>query len=398
MQIGLYWYAKTPKGWRYFKALFHNVHGVVEARHGWVKDKGQIVEYPQGRYVLRSQRDGKRHFDPVDTCNPREAVRALNTARNAAPRGRNPKVFVKTAVAEYIENLKAKGFSEASQNARVTLAEFLQVRSVRGVQAVRAINEKMVLDWFAVMESKGLSPRTRWNRYMRLRGWLKWCGVPRGFLPPAPRYEKDKVPNTYEPGQIAAIHKAADERMRVIVDLGLMLGLRMGEIAHAEWSDVNWRDRTFTVQGKPHWKWTVKTHEKREIPMSAKLVEDLTAWRERMGPHHRLIVGTQQGKPDTHLMHKFAVIAERAGLNGNGYTLHRLRRTAITTWLQSGIDLRTVQAWAGHNRLSSTERYLRPARTERYRSAIDAIQWDESATDGPRIARKPGQALAARVG
>jgi hypothetical protein len=43
------------------------------------------------------------------------------------------------------------------------------------------------------------------------------------------------------------------------------------------------------------------------------------------------------------------------------FTLHKFRRSYITTLLRNGIDLRTVQAYAGHKDIASTMRYLRPA-------------------------------------
>jgi hypothetical protein len=53
-KISLCWYTKTPQEWRYFPAMFEMHHGSMQVRHGWVKDKGKLVEYPQGRYVLRT--------------------------------------------------------------------------------------------------------------------------------------------------------------------------------------------------------------------------------------------------------------------------------------------------------------------------------------------------------
>jgi integrase len=58
-----------------------------------------------------------------------------------------------------------------------------------------------------------------------------------------------------------------------------------------------------------------------------------------------------------------------------GYTLHRFRRTYITTLLRSGIDLRTVQAYAGHKDLASTMRYLRPATGKEAKAKLNAVKW-----------------------
>ncbi len=57
------------------------------------------------------------------------------------------------------------------------------------------------------------------------------------------------------------------------------------------------------------------------------------------------------------------------------YTLHRFRRTYITTLLRNGVDLRTVQAYAGHKDIASMMRYLRPASAKEAQAKLNAIEW-----------------------
>jgi integrase len=38
--------------------------------------------------------------------------------------------------------------------------------------------------------------------------------------------------------------------------------------------------------------------------------------------------------------------------------LHRLRKTAATSWLRAGFDLPTIQRWLGHKSLAITQIYL----------------------------------------
>jgi|SRR5690242_6513872 len=55
-------------------------------------------------------------------------------------------------------------------------------------------------------------------------------------------------------------------------------------------------------------------------------------------------------------------VADLAGLNKEEWHLHRFRDTAATRWLRAGIDVRTVQAWLGHESLATTQKYLEPSR------------------------------------
>jgi integrase/recombinase XerD len=94
----------------------------------------------------------------------------------------------------------------------------------------------------------------------------------------------------------------------------------------------------------------------------------------------------EDGKPEGHFLRKFKAVAKRAGLNcgrckttirdekydnrteitvicetrpvcGKHY-LHRLRKTAATRWLRSGIDIMRIKTWLGHKNLNVTQIYL----------------------------------------
>jgi integrase len=171
--------------------------------------------------------------------------------------------------------------------------------------------------------------------------------------------------------------------------MALKLGLREQELMFAEWTDVNWQDSTFRVQGKQHWEFKVKDSEQREVPIPADLLERLREWR-RTRPKSKLIVGTASDKPNGHFLRALKRLAKREGLNcgscggcrGTGdcqqWTLHKLRRTYATTLLRNGVDVRTVQAYAGHADMETTLRYLRPASAAEAQERINAIQWGEA--------------------
>lgn len=112
------------------------------------------------------------------------------------------------------------------------------------------------------------------------------------ILPPVPKYEV-KLPTTYDRDQISTLLANADAKKRVMIFLGLKLGLRDQELQHAEFGDVHWMDRTFRVQGKPKWGFRPKTWEQREIPIPDDLLIELKIWKndrssgERGGEHNR---------------------------------------------------------------------------------------------------------------
>lgn len=55
------------------------------------------------------------------------------------------------------------------------------------------------------------------------------------------------------------------------------------------------------------------------------------------------------------------------------FTLHKFRRTYITALLRNGIDLRTVQVYAGHKDIASTMRYQRPASAKEAQAKLNSV-------------------------
>jgi integrase len=273
---------------------------------------------------------------------------------------------------------------EAAAQARLTLDEFTPLANATYVRG--AATRETVLRYHTAMRKRELSERTIANRHDRLRSFFRWCGIDTKFMPPAPRYEKT-LPTIYTSAQTAAILEAADEYMRLAILLGLKLGLRELEIAHAEWSDVNWEKSVFRVSGKPHWEFKVKDAEERDVPIPKDVMAALREWQSKY-PKSRLIVGTKGGKPNFHLLRTLKRLVRRNELNCGQcggcksesqecekWTLHHLRRTYCTTLLRNGVDASTVQRWAGHADLQTTMRYLRPSEAQESQDKINAVKW-----------------------
>jgi integrase len=128
-----------------------------------------------------------------------------------------------------------------------------------------------------------------------------------------------------------------------------------------------------------------KKWEQRDIPLTVDVAEAVKEWREKH-EGKTLILATRNRRPDTKLLLKLKARTRQAGLNCGEcascrerkeceeFTLHRFRRTYITTILRN-IDLRTAQAYAGHKDIKSTMRYLRPASGADAQAKLNAVKW-----------------------
>jgi integrase len=373
-------------------------HGVREPKHGWVTINGEQREFPQGRYYLRSYRDGKKVYTPVASLHPRDAANTLALAQmaaRAASKVRNPLTYIKNAVEAYTKDLKQRQKFEALEQARVVLDEFVtEVCDKHHITTVKGVTRQAVLDFHTVLRERGLEDRTIANKDARLRSWLRFCKVDTKLLltkDDKPTYEKSD-PTMYTPGELRGIFVEADKSdpcMGVALRMCTMLGLREQELMYAEWSDIDWHHSTFRVQGKPRFDFKVKDKAQRLLPVNAELLARLKSWRETR-KKSTLIVGNDEDQPEGHMLRKLKQLAKRAGLNCGKcdgcarkvkpeceqWFLHKFRATFLTRMLRQA-DARTAQYLAGHEKLETTLLYLSKATGEEMQNHANAIRWTE---------------------
>ena len=401
-KVVLCWNAKTPRGWRRFPARFETRGKRQVLLHGSVVDGGEVVQYGTGRYELRSYRDNKMVYTQLpegDQSNPEVAMIEWHAAQRRArgnTRKADPYHFIKSAVDLYVRDLQQQRKNEMAEKASHVLEEFrlscsVDDKRLKGTGHTKAVTRAHVLRFQRFLRERGNSERTIADKHQRVKAWLRKCEVDTSWFPSAPKFEKT-LPTIYDDGQIKAIRGAADDHMRMAIDLCWQLGLREREATHAEWADIDWAKNIYLVQGKvrTHYKFSIKDSEQREIPIPAQLIERLKV-RHKRRPKTKLIVGNDDDKPEGHLLRKLKALARNSGLNCGRcegcsrkgalaeceeWSLHRFRRTFCTMLLRNGVDLTTAQQVMGHKDLASTMRYLRPAEAAHIQSKVTEIFGD----------------------
>lgn len=376
-KVKLLWYCRTDNGWRYL-----------------ADNPATRTQYPQGRLMLRERVNGQRIYTPVqDAANPTKEVQAAK-ARAMRPKasqtaGDNPD-SLSAAIVAYIANRKAHNRLEAAENARVVLNEFRQLLPT--VKTVRGISTEHLTQFCAALREKGLSDHTVSNKYNRLRSFLKFAGHDvKLSKDDRPKYETT-VPTIYTEAEEDALLKHSDEYMRVAITMGTQLGLREQELMHAEWSDIKREGKgtIFLVQSKPAYGFNVKDKEQREVTIPSELLTMLDKWQRKRKQKVGLILGIGAGhaRPNGHLLRWLQRVAKRA--NVTDATLHKMRRTYVTTLLRDGYDLATVQAFAGHSNLASTMRYLKPAGASEMQTRINST-FSKKKKEKPTIKKTVGR-------
>lgn len=283
--------------------------------------------------------------------------------------------------------------------------EFVNLVALRGKNTSAELDEDDVIAFDRHLEAKGNSKTTRASRYGYIRCFLRHCGLnpsrtddkddTSGVVTAAAHKKLKAKPKlaveTYTETDLQKLYAVSSERHRLIWKAFRMLGLRDEELAYSLWSNINWENRLWLVRFKSagtfpwnsNLEWKSKDSEERDIPIPEVLYEELRVWREK-SPKAHLVFPTSGGQADIKLLKALKSDWRKAGLNCGHCggclkpknecckaKLKTFRSTYLSTMLRH-VDLRSVQALAGHSDIATTQRYLSPASQAVLQNAANA--------------------------
>ena len=289
----------------------------------------------------------------------------------AEPVARKPTRALQAVARKYLTEIKATRKAKTYQAYSVALKYFIEV--VGEHKPVVEITRGDMLDYRVYLrEEKKHEPRSEWNKFSNIMGFLKIQGVRTAVTKHDwPKYVEQE-PEIYERQQLDAFFLACDENERLTYEFFLQTGMREQEVVHATDHCVDIENSTVAVRHNPEYSWSPKMYKERTIPVPEALMEKLQRTLAERKPGE-LLFPTREGLPQRHFLEMAKGISRRAGLNANEVWLHKFRATFATRALWAGVDLCTVQSWMGHTDLASTMRYLKPQRGKQVRDKVEAI-------------------------
>ncbi|MBQ9298338.1 MAG: tyrosine recombinase XerC [Clostridia bacterium] len=147
------------------------------------------------------------------------------------------------------------------------------------------------------------------------------------------------------------------ERDYAIITIFLNCGIRLSELVGINIKDISFEENKLTVIGKGN--------KERTIYLNNACVDAIKTYLS-VRPHDMDV--TPDKKP-LFLSERKKRISQRtvqvvvknelqkAGLDTNKYSVHKLRHTAATLMYQNGVDIRALQELLGHESISTTEIY-----------------------------------------
>jgi integrase len=266
-----------------------------------------------------------------------------------------------------------------------SLEQFAKFCASARIRTLEQIDKIVMLKFVGWME-KNLETRqgghpnnTYRNKLKDIRVFLIDAGVGMPLKPkdwPKPvKARKEK----YSVEAVKAMLKQADRLERPaniswsadddkdLIHLLLKTGFRDDEIAHAQYSDINFDNGTVNVTSKPRGSfpglpditWTPKnnTSRERDIVIDDALLARMTKRMKRYAAKSTdLIFPNKNGRPNNHLIRVVQRLAKRAGIQGR-IGLHKFRKT-FATLIAKEEGIEAARVLLGHEDIATTQRYL----------------------------------------
>jgi len=225
-------------------------------------------------------------------------------------------------------------------------------------------------------KKKTRTKKTVDNNLVVLRAFLNWCVALRKVRshpvhedsPGAEVFFKERRPRieTYTTAEYAAVvTQAPDDLAKVCRALGLT-GLRIGELAMLEWSDIDLKNGWLHIRNKTTHDgvaWSPKDNTDRKLPIHPDLRAILTMLRgERNTPGYVFPGPTGPDRSDRFErtgLKRLKGLARVTDVPKDKLTFHNFRRYFISQSADCGIDMACVMNWVGHDDLEMVLYYYR---------------------------------------
>ncbi|MFZ2492473.1 MAG: site-specific integrase [Thermoanaerobaculia bacterium] len=233
-----------------------------------------------------------------------------------------------------------------------------------------------------------LSTLRRMLHVARQREWMTVDPFSRGdaLVNQAHEVERTRILEPAEETALLAHCTAQQKRLhlRAIIVTAIETGMREDEILRLRLEDVDWQTNTIHVRTMH-----TKTLEKRDVPLTRRLRDELVAWLHVRPTSDRLF-GIRN-----RLRASWDTVRDRAAkdcpsLAADPITFHDLRHTAATRMILAGVDVSIVGRILGHKTTQTTKRYVNVSKAV---AAGVARKMDQKARP-PRKARAIAAAAA----
>lgn len=278
------------------------------------------------------------------------------------------------AWAEYVEKFltycKGNLAPATHERNRIVFSNFDKTIHIQRLSELTA----EVLEQFKAKRKEGdIMPATI-NREVSILRRAAAIGKQRGYLAAdlgsvAKLSVPKKRPVFYSEAEIQAMLERADPFWKTVVLLGFYGGLRLGEMLHLEWQDVDFERQELRIAPKEDWH--PKDCEAREIDLHPALGTHLRAWKAVSSQQARVVPWDRRNHQFSMM---FSSFLRRCGIAKG--SLHSLRHSFASHLAMADVNLLKIARLMGHSNVQTTQIYahLQPSSLREAVLRLPAIQ------------------------
>lgn len=259
-------------------------------------------------------------------------------------------------------------FASATKSASTNLSEQYRIRQIREYFARRGLTriDQITLGELQLFQSFILSSRsgrTYNNFFGLLRAMInkavEWGLVEANPLKNAKPLKVPKKVRYFSNEEIEKLRIAADDIMRLAIDIALYAGLRRAEIYYLRWNDIDLKQKAIHIRA--HGEFVPKSKKPGTVPINSKLIgiiEKVYPTRKNFNYDRYIIPRKHRGKPlnpTQVLSSRFRRAAKKAGVKNA--RLHDCRHTFASHLVQAGVPLLVIKELMRHSDIQSTMIY-----------------------------------------
>ncbi len=262
---------------------------------------------------------------------------------------------------------------------------------IGGSKMLNRIRPRDAEAFIAYRLNSGLSPSTVNKDIRTLRRIFNLAIEPRGYVAEGQnpfirlkQRRKTRKPIRYVTLEEFRTMMQTTEQLwwKTIISAAYGSGLRRNEILNLTWADIDFEKQLIHVNPKEDTaetiEWEPKDHEIRIVPMTDETVQLCTQMQleatekspyifislqrlSRIMQRKKIRMWNSRSEIINNMRENFQSIRCLAGLAK--FTLHDLRRSAVTNWAQR-LPIQVVQKLAGHSDMKTTQQYYLAVRQE----------------------------------
>jgi len=230
------------------------------------------------------------------------------------------------------------------------------------------ITEKDIKQYFADLTDKTLTNKTISLKLSALKFYYDGILNKKIVNLKPPKISK-KIPEVLSKEEIRnLIASSPTEKSKLIIKLLYSTGLRVSELVNLKLKDLNLKTRESWVRSG-------KGSKDRFFQLPPNLMEDLNKHISTLKENGTYLFPGKNKTLTTRNIQKILLkAAEKAGINKR-VTPHKLRHSFATHLLESGVDIRYIQALLGHSSISTTEIYthVSPYKLKTIKSPLEGL-------------------------